>query len=633
MFVKNNQHRYWPLLYKNLDLFLLFLIAIFLAINIPGPTMLGLWESLYYFHTYGAAESSIDFLISPRANIGDPGYFLIDISRVLIEIFRLNLKLETFRIPSIVFGILTLLVFQVYCRRYFSRTPAFLATLLLCVNPMFQQQQHTMTVLVISGFSFLFVLERLQKIEINYYIKNVWFGYTLSLVILAFQYGVARIISLIYFIYWTGKNLFFIRKTNLNKKNSKYYIFQRCIFFLFIAQCILILCDFSNVTYIVRPDLFFFPKSAEISLISSGYNSISAGLLESIYLNSKILLESIFLTGSNYHSNLSVYRAFDFRSPIMFWPIIPFFISGFAISLRKISSRSVMLQMPWQSTIIIFTITLIPCIFSSVFIGYENLNGGFMSTLSNHRMYFILFPIYIFVAIFFSFIINNFGKYYSKQLAIIITLAIFLYSISYINKQNQIFDALVSSSNDKINGDNSYLQWLDGEINYDRDIKNASHIQQHLQYIKTASIIKEHLLLNKSKYVIINLDIKRFSESLVSPYALHYIKGKNYHTVFLNLYLANLSVKSNWILVGNIDGARSTLGFTRPRLYSADMKLRDISGDYEYINPNNLTFLRLMGSNGLDADKVIVTTTNIELNYAQNYLYNKNLDFKIVNIK
>jgi type IV secretory pathway TraG/TraD family ATPase VirD4 len=159
-----------------------------------------------------------------------------------------------------------------------------------------------------------------------------------------------------------------------------------------------------------------------------------------------------------------------------------------------------MLQMPWQSTIIIFTITLIPCIFSSVFIGYENLNGGFMSTLSNHRMYFIIFPIYIFVAIFFSFIINNFSKYYSKQLAIIFSIIIFLYSISYINKQNQIFDALVISNNDKLNGDNSYLQWLDGEINYDRDMKNASHGEAPWIATKPNGVIDYNLAYYRNKY-------------------------------------------------------------------------------------------------------------------------------------
>ena len=81
-------HRFQPLITS------LALIAILSVGLIPGPKLLGVWESFYFYHTFGALNAPLEFRISPRADIGDPVQGLIEVSRSFIDRFGLNLRLE-----------------------------------------------------------------------------------------------------------------------------------------------------------------------------------------------------------------------------------------------------------------------------------------------------------------------------------------------------------------------------------------------------------------------------------------------------------------------------------------------------------------------------------------------------------
>ena len=64
------------------------IILILFAFMIPSVPVMGDWESLYFFHNFAPLNYFIDFKISPRANIGNPGYSFQEISRYLIETFQ-----------------------------------------------------------------------------------------------------------------------------------------------------------------------------------------------------------------------------------------------------------------------------------------------------------------------------------------------------------------------------------------------------------------------------------------------------------------------------------------------------------------------------------------------------------------
>ena len=81
-------------------LYTFFLICLFGIALIPGSIILGEWESLYFFHNFAPLQFNLDFNISPRANVGNPGYSVVEVSRTLSEFFGLNLSLDNFRLTS-----------------------------------------------------------------------------------------------------------------------------------------------------------------------------------------------------------------------------------------------------------------------------------------------------------------------------------------------------------------------------------------------------------------------------------------------------------------------------------------------------------------------------------------------------
>ena len=184
---------------------LLGMIVILMVGLIPGPQILGVWESYYFFHIFDALHSTLGFLISPRANIADPGYGLLEISRNIITFFGLGLKLETFRIPAILFGGISIFLFFIIARRYFGKWAALAATAMLAVNPMFHQQQHTITVLIVSGMAFLFLIERFQALEYQYNSLTTWSGLAVAAMLVALHYGVGRILMVFLLILWFAK--------------------------------------------------------------------------------------------------------------------------------------------------------------------------------------------------------------------------------------------------------------------------------------------------------------------------------------------------------------------------------------------------------------------------------------------
>ena len=118
-------------------LYTFFLICLFGIALIPGSIILGEWESLYFFHNFAPLQFNLDFNISPRANVGNPGYSVVEVSRTLIEFFGLNLSLDNFRLTSKFFSILTIYIFFLISKRLFNSKVATLISLILLTNPVF----------------------------------------------------------------------------------------------------------------------------------------------------------------------------------------------------------------------------------------------------------------------------------------------------------------------------------------------------------------------------------------------------------------------------------------------------------------------------------------------------------------
>ena len=610
------------------------LIAILSVGLIPGPKLFGVWESFYFYHTFGALNAPLEFRISPRADIGDPVHGLIEISRNVLDWFGLGLRLETFRIPAILYGAISIILFFVIVRRYFGKWAALAATGLLATNPMFHQQQHTMTVLIVGGMAFLFFVERLQALEFRYGSLVTWSGFSIAMALVALHYGVGRIYAFIFIGFWFAK-AFVI----LCRKPGGSQVFRSILYRGFISLLIFVgvltLLDWRNLISLLRVYRFFFPEVAEIAVISGIYSSSSADLLTTLVFNTKILFESLFTYGGDYHSAFPTYRASDYRFPLINPMVLPFMLGGLAVCLVRLRQRTVLLAMPWLSVCVLFFVCTLPQLLSVVIINHPMFPNGLLGTISNHRLYYALFPVHLLIAVFVHWVLNNNKRsrfaVASLAVAVIFMFVWFAYGLV---KENSRFNAQLATIDTSLNGPLAHQQWRDGTASSDRSDIIASHLQQHAQYFRAAKEIKQ--LVHKNDTIdqpsLIQVDINRFTESPLIPNTIHFIHELNFHAPYLALYLADGGLDTAWVLM--LNKRRTTRGLAygqgRPREYSAPMVLNEDTG-LGYQNPQELIgVVQYFGSSTKPA--AILATTPEEVEVARRWFDERGLRYRIITL-
>jgi len=619
-------HRFQPLITS------LALIAILSVGLIPGPKLLGVWESFYFYHTFGALNAPLEFRISPRADIGDPVQGLIEVSRSFIDRFGLNLRLETFRIPAILYGAISIILFFIIARRYFGNGAALAATGLLAANPMFHLPQHTMTVLIVSGMAFLFFVERLQALEFRYGSLVTWSGFSVATALVALHYGVGRIYAFIFLGFWFAKAFVILYRIPGGSQ-----VFRSILHKGFISLCILVglltLLDWKNLISLLQVDRFFFPSVSEIAVISRLYSSRSADLLTTILFNGKILFESLFTYGGDYHSAFSTYAAADYRFPLIAPAVLPFVLGGLAICLVRLRQRTVLLAMPCLSVCVLFFVCALPQLFSVVLINHPMLPNGLIGTLSNHRLYYALFPIHLLIAVFVHWVFagNKRRRFAAAPFAAAV-IFMFVWSAYGLVKENSRFDAQLVTIDTSLNGPLAHQKWRDGTANRDRSDLNASHLQQHAQYFRAAKEIKQLVINNNAidQPLLIQVNINIFTESPLKPYTLPYVNGLNFHAPYLALYLAEDGLDTAWVLMLNKARTRRGLAFGRPREYSAPMLLNEDTG-LGYQNPQELIgVVQYFGSSTRPA--AILATTPEEAEVARRWFDERGLSYRTISL-
>lgn len=582
----------------------LFAMILILGVGlIPGPQILGVWESLNFFHTFGALHAPLEFFISPRAS-GDPGNALLEIIRNIINYSGLRLALETFRIPAILYGGMSLIFFFIIARRYFGKWAALAATAMLAVNPMFHQQQHTMTIVVLSGMAFLFFIERLQSLEYRYSSLIPWSGLAVAAALVALHYGVGRIFGFLLLALWFAKAYIIMgRKTGGSVVLGA--TLEKAFFALLMFIVLMTLLDWRNLPALLRFNTFLFPYSAEIAILSSQYSPSSPSILTTLCFNGKILFESLFTNGGDYHSAFSTYRIADYRFPLLHPVLLPFVISGLIICLARLKQRTLLLAMPWLSVCTLFFICTLPLFFSVVFFNHPDLPNGLTGTISNHRLHYVLFPLHLFVAVSVQWLLS---RYRNQRFVAVLTgfviISLFIWGSYNLVKENARFDRQLRSINPTLSGLIAHRQWLDGTKNLDRSHVFASHFQQHAQYYEAAQQIIQEV---SNKPCLISVNINRFSESPMAPYTLGYIKQLNYHAPYLALYLNDQGLQTAWFLMLDKGREKRVLGFTRPREYSALMTLNEKTG-LGYLNPQNLIGVVRYFWSSITPEAILATT-------------------------
>ena len=589
------------ILYSNnrdhfINIFLLLLIILFILKFIGGSPIIGIWESNYIFNNYAAQNNSFNiFSISPRANIGDYGYGTLALSRYFLELFNLKINLNSIRLVSIIYGYLSIVFFYLICSRYFNKSPALFSSILLIVNPVFHNYQYEFSNLCVSFMFFLFFFERLQKIQLDG-IHHSSFLIIMPTIFIFIHYGIMRISAIAYFILFIIYFYLFLDK----KKLIDYLFFFTFTFF--ISFLILIFFDKGNFFLLNSIDILF-PQGSE-NILTDDITENKIDILKVLSINIEIYFETFLSIFSNNYvsNNINLLKA-DFRYMIINISIFLFFIFGVILNTYEIFKYKNFKNYKHINLIFLLIVCLIPSLFSSVY--FENNN--FVSTLSTHRLFLTLFPIYLFVCMSLNFLnqkIKNKNIYFFFIITLILVNLFLL-----IHQKNEMISKIEKSSNLDLGKD---MQEIYGKYE-DRD--NYQHIKLQTEYINVAKDICKNNFFNDT---IIKIDLEKFKSGIPNPRSLKNLKNFNYHNIFLSLYIYDVCKKNTaWINVYDEYEKKIVFNFTSNSYYFAEL---DYSMN-EYKHDNLKYELKNYKK---DSNNIVIVTTNKEMKFIEEYLLKLN---------
>ena len=172
------------------------LISLFFAFNHHPPIIATfMFESVHIYNDFLPTKSpTLIFSIledpSSSGTLNNTfGYVALVVSRHVSD--YIGHSLSNVRLPSVMYGLITLFLFYVIVNRWFNWKVALISTFLLSTNQYFLIFQHTFTPHMATLTTILFCIERFQ----NLLTKNNKFA------ILSFGFACA----LTTFQYWTGR--------------------------------------------------------------------------------------------------------------------------------------------------------------------------------------------------------------------------------------------------------------------------------------------------------------------------------------------------------------------------------------------------------------------------------------------
>ena len=201
---------------------------------------------------------------------------------------------------------------------------------------------------------------------------------------------------------------------------------------------------------------------------------------------------------------------------------------------------------------------------------------------------------------------------------------LFSFHVKNILDENKNFKSKLASINNLENNQN-YIVWKDGSNYVSDNIEWFKHAQMHSYYYNAAKNLKNMLKIDPDSYYIFNLSTDQFN--FIDDF---YNSKFNYVSIYFSFYLNEVGINNSWVQIINDDKPKSIIARSySPRKYSAKVKV--VKNTVIYDNLVNFSAYFRMNVNKLP--KIIVVTTNEELEFAMNY-YKKNdiKNFQILKI-
>lgn len=226
---------------KYFFLSLLILFSFFLAFNHYPPVM-SLFESVIIYRDFFPTNNPLLVLsISEDPSTTGPfntfGYAFLMVSRYIADV--LGHTLLNIRLPSILFGLISLFLFYIIINRRFGWRIAAISTLLLATNQYFITFQHFLLVQMVSMASILFCIERFQNLIIKESkFAIISFGFACALATLHYWTGRWCVICLLLFYLidfkrfsiWDYKS--YLNITNIKKIKIFLFVFLNIVIIL-----------------------------------------------------------------------------------------------------------------------------------------------------------------------------------------------------------------------------------------------------------------------------------------------------------------------------------------------------------------------------------------------------------------
>ncbi len=601
----------------------IFIIFVFSVTLIPGAEVLGDWESLYFYHNFAPLEFNLDFKISPRANIGNPGYSALEISRVLIENLGLELNLNNFRLPSKILSVLTIFTFLIILKRLYSLKVAIFTSALLFSNPIFYLYMNTSTIVMASGFGFILLLERLQKIDENYKSLFYWITLSVPLVFISLNYGLIRIYAAIIIIFWTLK--FYLNfKKNYENDISLSFFFRRFSLALFITIFFLSIINIDNFYALLTFPTFFIPQSSESFLISNFiHKGQTLNLIDTLLINMKILFETLIGINGSYHDKSLFNVIAGYRYPILNFISFVLFLLGLILCIKDLKTKKKNFHNTNISIITVLLICSILILTSTIFKSEE----GLSISLSNHRFFYLLFPVFVIIGYSVNFTLKklNNSKILTSFIYTLIVILLF-FNINKIFEEKKIFKNILANNLNNKNLITSSDVWVKN-INYEGAVKKfTKHFDHHLNYLRLAQEINLLSNRNEGEIIIFNIDKNKFIFKKIPNF--HFLNKYNFNIIFLSFYLNNLNVKTAWVQNIRESTKVNIIGFSKNSIFPVKLnqnKLPLISSE----NEDNKFLIRY--HNRIKSPKIILVETKEQQEFALKYLREKNIVSTTIN--
>lgn len=594
--------------------FLLTALLLYVTLS-PGPPLLGEWESLAFFSMYSPQANSLALEITPWGNVGGQGYLLLDLGRGLVELLNLPFSLEWVRLPSKLAAGATLLFFYNLAKVWFESWPSLLACGLLAVNLNFLLIANELVVVAPSLMVFvlfLFVLARLDASDTGLRWATVGAVWALALT----MYGPLRLYTTAILILWMTQAFLNvpIRRSRACTRAS-----FRGLGLLVLVASGLLLIDYAHNVRRLGLGLFF-PQQVE----AIGFTDSSVSLGLTLQINFTILLESLLTSGGKYHSSFVESTFIQGRFPLLAWPVTLLAFSGLVVAVRQLYVNRRYPVNRYAAMLILLGITVLPLSMSQIF----DTSLGLEPSLSNYRLAFSLVPVYLLIALLFSVLwLRGRGL---RIATTSISIALCVISIVSAANSHSAFADRLQQGNPFLTGDERLRQWLDGFALVGTGLRNASHIQQHMQYryfAESAIALNSAQILDPNVIRILYIPVRCIREAPISTSSLGELDTKNFHGIFLALYVADERAGQRTGFV-SVPSDEATSNFVMKHSGEFPGRLVQKRGlEIDYADPR-LADAAIVeyGSGG---DLVIVATTPTELVVAQNILSSKGSAFRV----